>query len=115
MGSEEEGSRAKASSWEEKEQRTPMLISSQIPGAGREGRESKGDVVLASSPQMPKARNEDSGARQAACVHSKLLQSCLTPYDPMDRSLESYMGFSRQEYWSRLPCPPPGASSPPRD
>ena len=24
------------------------------------------------------------------------------------------MGFSRQEYWSRLPCPPPGESSWPR-
>ena len=26
-----------------------------------------------------------------------------------------FMGFSRQEYWSGLPCPPPGASSWPRD
>ena len=25
------------------------------------------------------------------------------------------MGFSRQEYWSVLPCPPPGESSQPRD
>ena len=25
------------------------------------------------------------------------------------------MGFSRQEYWSGLPCPPPGESSWPRD
>ena len=25
------------------------------------------------------------------------------------------VGFSRQEYWSGLPCPPPGESSPPRD
>ena len=25
------------------------------------------------------------------------------------------MGFSRQEYWSGLPCPPPGGSSRPRD
>ena len=23
------------------------------------------------------------------------------------------MGFSRQEYWSGLPCPPPGAKTPP--
>ena len=30
--------------------------------------------------------------------------------DPMDQSLpgSSVMGFSRQEYWSGLPCPPPG-------
>ena len=25
------------------------------------------------------------------------------------------MGFSRQEHWSGLPCPPPGGSSRPRD
>ena len=25
------------------------------------------------------------------------------------------MGFSRQEYWNGLPCPPPGESSRPRD
>ena len=25
------------------------------------------------------------------------------------------MGFSRPEYWSGLPCPPPGHFSPPRD
>ena len=40
-----------------------------------------------------------------ACVLS--LQSCPTLYDPMDFSPLS-MGFSRQEYWSGLSCPPPG-------
>ena len=38
-------------------------------------------------------------------------QSCLTLCDTMDyksaRLLCSW-GFSRQEYWSELPCPPPG-------
>ena len=44
------------------------------------------------------------------CVHAKLLQSCLTLCDPMDYSLpgSSVQGFSRQEYWSGLLCPPPG-------
>ena len=37
------------------------------------------------------------------CMHAKLLQSCLTPCDPLD-----CMGVSRQEYWSGWPCPPPG-------
>ena len=39
------------------------------------------------------------------CVCAKLL-FC----DPMDCSLpgSSVHGFSRQEYWSGLPCPPPG-------
>ena len=44
------------------------------------------------------------------CMHAKLLQSCLTLCDPMDYSPlgSSSMGFSRQEYWSGLPSPPPG-------
>ena len=44
-----------------------------------------------------------------ACV--QLLQLCLTPCDPTDCSLPAplSMGFSRQEYWSELPCPPPGS------
>ena len=35
---------------------------------------------------------------------------CLTLCDPMDCSPQAplFMGFSRQEYWSGLPCPPLG-------
>ena len=42
-------------------------------------------------------------------MHPKLLQSCPTLSDPMDYNLSgsSLHGFSRQEYWSGLPCPPP--------
>ena len=41
---------------------------------------------------------------------AKSLQLCLTLCDPMDCSppSSSVHGFSRQEYWNRLPCPPPG-------
>ena len=44
------------------------------------------------------------------CLHAKSFQSCPTLCDPIDYSLRgsSIMGFSRQEYWSGLPCPPPG-------
>ena len=43
------------------------------------------------------------------CIHAKSLQSCLTLCDPVDLAcLALFMGFSRQEYWSGLPCPPPG-------
>ena len=40
---------------------------------------------------------------------AKSLQWCLTLCDPMDygRQAPLSMGFSRQEYWSELPCPPP--------
>ena len=43
------------------------------------------------------------------CVHAKLLQSCLTLCQP-----PLSMGFSRQEYWSGLPCPSPGDLPDPR-
>ena len=44
-------------------------------------------------------------------MHTKLLQLCPTLCDPMDYSPPEAplsMGFSRQEYWIRLPCPAPG-------
>ena len=48
-------------------------------------------------------------------VHAKLLQSCLTLCDLLTRACQTplCMGFSRQEYWSGLPCPPPGDLSNP--
>ena len=43
---------------------------------------------------------------------AKSLQSCLTLCDTMDchvaRQAPLSMGFSRQEYWTGLPCPSPG-------
>ena len=41
---------------------------------------------------------------------SSVAQSCPTLCDPwtVARQAPLFMGFSRQEYWSRLPCPPPG-------
>ena len=43
-------------------------------------------------------------------MHAQSLQSCLTLCDPttVARQAPLSMGFSRQEYWSGLPCPPPG-------
>ena len=40
-------------------------------------------------------------------MSAQSLLSCLTLCDPMDYSPLS-MGFSSQEYWSGLPCPPSG-------
>ena len=44
------------------------------------------------------------------CVRANSLQSCPILWDPMTIALQAplSMGFSRQEYWSGLPCPPPG-------
>ena len=49
------------------------------------------------------------------CVKS--LELYLTLCDLMNIALQASlsMGFSRQEYWSGLPFPPPGESSQPRD
>ena len=46
------------------------------------------------------------------CVCTKSFQSCPALCDPMNYSwpenMQLSMGFSRQEYWSGLPCSPPG-------
>ena len=45
------------------------------------------------------------------CVHAKSLQLCLTLGNPMNciaHQAALSMGFSRQQYWSGLPCPRPG-------
>ena len=52
-----------------------------------------------------------SCTQQARCVGGGLVtKSCLTLVTPRTVALQApqSMGFSRQEYWSRLPCPPPG-------
>ena len=43
-------------------------------------------------------------------THAKLLHACLTLCSSMDHSPQAFLstGFSRQEYWSGLSCPPPG-------
>ena len=47
-----------------------------------------------------------------ACLLAKLLQSCLSLCGTMDQAIACQgplsMGFSREEYWNGLPCPPPG-------
>ena len=48
-----------------------------------------------------------------AYVHAKSLQSCQTLCHPTGPPGFS-MGFPRQEYWSRLPCPPLGDLPNPR-
>ena len=44
------------------------------------------------------------------CLCAQSLQLCPTLCDSMDCSPPSplSLGFSRQEYWSGVPCPPPG-------
>ena len=57
---------------------------------------------------MPvEARNWEISMSQRTQFHrAKLLQSCLTLWDPIHWALPS-LGFSRQEHWSGLPFPSP--------
>ena len=57
----------------------------------------------------------DTSLSLSPCMHAKSLQLYLTLCDPMDCSLSGSlsMGLSKQEYWSGLPCPPPGNLSDP--
>ena len=50
------------------------------------------------------------------CVRAKSLLLCPTLYNlwTVARQTTLSMGFSRQEYWSELPCPPPGDLPDPR-
>ena len=50
-----------------------------------------------------------SGTESCIAAAAKSLQSCPTLCNPMDSSPpgSSVMGFSKQEYWSGLPCPSP--------
>ena len=50
--------------------------------------------------------------RKVACMHAQLCDS-LQPHR-LARQAPLFMGFSRYEYWSELPCPPPGDLSNPR-
>ena len=42
------------------------------------------------------------------CVYVLVTQLCLTLCNPMNCSPPGSMGFSKQEYWTGLPCPSPG-------
>ena len=45
--------------------------------------------------------------------HFNHVRLCVTPWTVAHQSLLS-MGFSRQQYWNGLPCPPPGDLPDPR-
>ena len=77
------------------------------PAAGRQPRQSETEVAqLIRSLHTLNSQLPATGA----CVHAKLLQSCPTLCNFMDCRLlgSSVHGILRQEYWSELPCPPPG-------
>ena len=52
----------------------------------------------------------DTSEESSLSIYCAPAQSSLTLCNPMDCSSPGslFMGFFRQEYWSVLPCPPPG-------
>ena len=54
---------------------------------------------------------------ECLCVQAKSLQSCLTLVAPWTVACQAPLstGFSRQEYWSGVPFPSPGALPNPGD
>ena len=59
--------------------------------------------------EKKKAKWGQSGKEDVLCLLSHFSRVLLfaTPWTVAHQALLS-MGFSRQEYWSGLPCPPPG-------
>ena len=47
-------------------------------------------------------------ASSSSSTHHVVTQSRLTVYSLTVSQAPPSMGFSRQEYWNELPCPPPG-------
>ena len=63
-----------------------------------------------SSPSLASGSKETTNMN-SSCKFCMCVQSCLTLWDPMDRSTQgsSVHGILQaQEYWSGLPFPPPG-------
>ena len=58
---------------------------------------------------MPGTHSRYSINQVCVCVCAKLVQLCLfATLWTVARQAPLSMEFSRQEYWSGLPCPPPG-------
>ena len=54
-------------------------------------------------------KGEDGDLRlNSAVLSCPVLSNYLQTYEPSSTRLLCPGGFSRQEYWSGLPCPPPG-------
>ena len=73
----------------------------------------------AAGPEDGLASSLQGGGRRTNArietVEVSVVQSCPALCDPMDCSCQAPLpvGLSRQEYWSGLPCPPPGNLSDP--
>ena len=82
-----------------------ILVLGRSPGGGQ------GNPLQYSCLENPIGRGHCHPSKnQTACMHVSHfngVQLCVTLWTVSSQAPLS-MGFSRQEYWSGLPCPPPG-------
>ena len=57
--------------------------------------------------EMGKKRHREA-AWLCCCLAASVVSNSVRPHGPQPARLLCPWGFSRQEYWSELPCPPPG-------
>ena len=68
-------------------------------------------LIPPTPPSTPNPPSPPPSGWACACMHAKSHQSCPTLFNSVHcsaRQAPLSMGFSRQDYWSELPCPPPG-------
>ena len=94
--------------WRRKWQPTPVFL----PGESRRQGSRVGCCLWGCTESNILKRLSSSSS-----MHAELFQSCPIFCDPTDIAWQAplSMGFSRQEYWSGLLCPPLGESSQSRD
>ena len=59
-------------------------------------------------PRNLRSAGKKGGKPKLLCMHARLFQLCPTLCYPPGSQAPLFMGFSKQEYWSGLPCPLPG-------
>ena len=87
------------------------VLAWRIPGTGEpDGLQSMGSHRVGHDRATQQQQHSIACVCVCASVYAKSLQLCLTLCDPVDyiaRQAPLSKGFSRQEYQSGFPCPPP--------
>ena len=83
----------------------PILKSSPIPKIETLWARKEITIVI---HYKPKEWNKYTWIHTDRCGHMLSHFSCVQLCNPVTHQIPLSMGFSRQEYWSGLPCPPPG-------
>ena len=92
-----------------KDQPAQILLSQKLPGTHQEASPAGSQAYFSALGQL-------SRLFSFLCCAVLSCFSCVWLFDPRTVSHQSplSLGFSRQEYWSGLPCPPPGDHPNPR-